>query len=88
MAKRSKLLRDQPEKPIDRAVWWIEYMLRNPDSSHLRTPTIELGFVRANSLDLYAILVSFVFLVSFIIFHSVMKLCTLGRGGDKKVKRN
>ncbi|KAJ6634327.1 UDP-glucosyltransferase 2, partial [Pseudolycoriella hygida] len=51
MAKRSRLLRDQPERPIERAVWYVEYLLRNPDASHLRTPTIELGFIRSNSLD-------------------------------------
>lgn len=56
MAIRSRRLRDQPEKPIDRAVWWIEYVLRNPKCPHFHSPVKELGFISGNSLDLYGIL--------------------------------
>lgn len=53
---RSQRFRDQPEKPIDRAIWWIEYVLRNGNLSHLQSPVMQLRFVSGNSLDLYAIL--------------------------------
>lgn len=88
MAIRSKLLRDQPEKPIDRAVWWVEYVLRNPDASHLRTPTIELGFFRSNSLDVYALLytgfISVVISVLYLLRAGCKKCC----GSEKKLKTN
>lgn len=54
MALRSQRFRDQPQKPLDRAIWWIEYLIRSPDASHLRVPINELGFISANCLDLYA----------------------------------
>ncbi|KAG4074385.1 hypothetical protein HA402_000364 [Bradysia odoriphaga] len=88
MTIRSRLLRDQPEKPIDRAVWWIEYLLRNPDASHLRTPTIEMGFILSNSLDLYAILLLAFLLVSVLASYLVMKLCRLCQRSNGKLKRN
>lgn len=66
-AIRSQLLRDQPEKPIDRATWWIEYVLRNVNVSHIKSPVMQLGFIRGNSLDLYAIvLIALLITVGFI----------------------
>lgn len=88
MAIRSKLLRDQPEKPIERAVWWIEYVIRHPHSSHLRTPTTELGFFRSNSLDLYAILYSTFLLVLFSVLWLAGKLRKLCNGSGNKIKIN
>lgn len=92
MKLRSQRLRDQPEKPIDRAVWWVEYLLRNPDASFLRVPTTELGFFRANSLDLYGI-VFLILLALFIVVIYLMRLGVqnlLGNGHrlTKKVKNN
>ncbi|XP_062547887.1 UDP-glucosyltransferase 2-like [Armigeres subalbatus] len=32
----SKLVRDQPMHPLDKAIWWTEYIIRNQGASHLR----------------------------------------------------
>lgn len=52
MKIRSKRFRDQPEKPIDRAVWWTEYLLRHPNPVHLQSPVPKLGFLRSNLFDI------------------------------------
>lgn len=52
MQIRSKRFRDQPEKPIDRAVWWTEYILRHPNPTHLLSPVRKLGFLRSNLFDI------------------------------------
>lgn len=44
--------KDQPELPLNRAVWWTEWLLRNPKPKHLRPPTLELGFLSANCYDI------------------------------------
>lgn len=88
MSIRSKRMRDQPEKPLDRAVWWIEFVLRNPDSSHLRPPTIEMGFVQANSLDLYAILFTGFLVGIFVVAYLVRGLCKQNPRQQQKVKNN
>lgn len=52
MKIRSKRFRDQPEKPIERAVWWTEYILRNPNPVHLQSPVPKIGFLRSNLFDI------------------------------------
>lgn len=46
--------RDQKEKPIDRAVWWTEWLIRNPDCEYLKSPVLRLGFIIGNSFDIVA----------------------------------
>lgn len=54
MAQRSRIYRDQPEPPLQRAVWWVEWMLRNKGAPHLRSPVHRLGAFAANSGDIWA----------------------------------
>uniref|UniRef100_A0A182J1V9 Glucuronosyltransferase n=1 Tax=Anopheles atroparvus TaxID=41427 RepID=A0A182J1V9_ANOAO len=51
VSKRSLLFRDQPEKPLDRAIWWIEWALRHPHEDRLRSDTIEMHAFAANGYD-------------------------------------
>lgn len=52
--KWSARFRDQKEKPLDRAVWWIEWIIRNPHCDYLRSPVNELGFIVGNAHDIIA----------------------------------
>lgn len=52
MAKLSFQFRDQKEKPLDRAIWWIEWVLRNPNAvDFLKSPVLRLGFIAGNFYD-------------------------------------
>lgn len=56
---RSKRFRDQPEKPLERAIWWSEYMIRNQKPSHLRPAEFKLGLLGSHFWDIQLILVAF-----------------------------
>lgn len=63
--KLSAQFRDQKESPLDRAVWWVEWLLRNPNADEfLKSPVLRLGFVVGNSYDIIAV----ISIISFVIF--------------------
>jgi glucuronosyltransferase len=83
----SQRFRDQPELPLTRAVWWIEWALRNPKPEHMASPVLPLGFIRSHSLDvLFAVVLAVALIV-----HYVRKVATTllrcGRNNDDKVAR-
>lgn len=43
---RSVNFQDQKEHPLNRAMWWIEYVLRNPDISFLKQSGQNLHFAQ------------------------------------------
>uniref|UniRef100_A0A182K6E0 UDP-glycosyltransferases domain-containing protein n=1 Tax=Anopheles christyi TaxID=43041 RepID=A0A182K6E0_9DIPT len=55
--KRSALFRDQPEKPLERALWWIEWALRHPREDQLRSSTVKMSSFVANGYDVCACIV-------------------------------
>lgn len=52
MNLRSKRFRDQPQHPLERAVWWIEFVLRQPDPTHLASPVQLMGPFAGNLYDI------------------------------------
>ena len=36
----SDLVMDQPQHPLDRASWWLEYLLRHPHNPALQTDSV------------------------------------------------
>lgn len=81
--------RDQKEKPLDRAIWWIEWLIRNPNCDHLKSPVHRLGFIAGNAYDII------VFVTLFIVFTivAILKVCCCcsktcaGKKGVRKHKK-
>lgn len=87
--KVSKLFRDKPEKPLDKAIWWVEYVMRNAGNLEiLRSPTIELGFFASNSYDVILTVIVFIHLMIYAFVRLVKKLFRTKReiGKSKKNK--
>lgn len=88
--KKGQLMRDQPEKPIERAMWWVEYVLRNKDISHLKNEQLlRMNFVVKHSIDVILIYGAVGALLLYI-FCKVVK-CLFGRSkptDKKKVKKH
>uniref|UniRef100_T1GNM6 UDP-glucuronosyltransferase n=1 Tax=Megaselia scalaris TaxID=36166 RepID=T1GNM6_MEGSC len=83
--ERSRLYRDQPMKPLDKAIWWIEYVIRNPKANHLRSPAVHMNIFSSRSLDVIAFfIVLFVIFVMMVIFL-IQCFCKLSK---TKVKIN
>ncbi|XP_058461853.1 UDP-glycosyltransferase UGT5-like [Malaya genurostris] len=85
----SQRYRDQPQNPLDLAVYWVEYVLRHKGAAHIRTASMDLSFVQYHNLDVLAILLGVPVLLAHVL---VLMVCRKksnkpNRYGDDK-KRN
>lgn len=53
-----ELIQDQPMKPLERAVWWTEYVLRHGGAKHLRSPAANITWAEYLEIEILLILVS------------------------------
>lgn len=86
--KLSKQVKDQKETPLERAIWWIEWILRNPKVNHMRSPMHKLGFISGNSFDIItfeiAIFILFIFLAYKL--HSFYQRVSVDKAAHKNIK--
>lgn len=71
MQKLSRLHRDQPVKPLDLAVFWIEYVMRHKGARHLRTHANKMSWFVYHSVDVIAALLTAALLFIFICISAV-----------------
>ncbi|CAH0400056.1 unnamed protein product [Chilo suppressalis] len=72
--KRQILLRDQKETPLERAVYWTEYVIRHKGAYHLQSPAKDLNYFQYYMIDV-AVIVSLLLLVTFVIsFYGLRSL--------------
>jgi len=66
---------DQPEQPLERAVFWTEYILRHKGAPHMRSAALDLAWYQVHLLDVYAFLASILLLSSFLTCKIISLLC-------------
>lgn len=71
--KAKRILEDQPLKGLDKAIWWIEYVLRHGDVRHLRSSAADMSFVEYLMLDVIIFLV----IALAVIIYSLRKLFSI-----------
>ena len=49
-------MQDQPQRPLERAVWWTEHVLRHGGARHLRAPAANMSWAQYLELELVGIL--------------------------------
>ncbi|XP_078027195.1 UDP-glucuronosyltransferase 2B15-like [Epinephelus lanceolatus] len=51
MQELSRLHRDQPMKPLDRAMFWIQFVIRHKGAAHLKTHSYKMSWIQYHSID-------------------------------------
>ncbi|XP_022918227.2 UDP-glucosyltransferase 2-like [Onthophagus taurus] len=64
---KSKIFHDQQVKPIDKATYWIEYVIRHTGAKHLRLPSVNLPNYQFYMVDILAVMTVLIG-VSFVLF--------------------
>nr|XP_055048395.1 UDP glucuronosyltransferase 5 family, polypeptide A1 [Misgurnus anguillicaudatus] len=71
MQRLSRLHHDQPMKPLDRAVFWIEFVMRNGGAPHLRTQSFRMSWIAYHSIDVILTLMVAVFIFVFFAIYAL-----------------
>ncbi|CAL9699563.1 unnamed protein product [Knipowitschia caucasica] len=75
MKRLSSLHRDQPMHPLDTALFWIEFVMRNKGAAHLRTESYKMPWYSYYSLDVAGLLIAVFSLVTYVFVSVVRLLC-------------
>ncbi|XP_060765023.1 UDP-glucuronosyltransferase 2C1-like [Neoarius graeffei] len=75
MQKLSQLHHDQPIKPLDHAIFWIEYVIRNGGAPHLRTQSFRMSWITYHSVDVMLTLLGALLISGWLTFFVLRYLC-------------
>ncbi|XP_035501906.1 UDP-glucuronosyltransferase 2B20-like [Scophthalmus maximus] len=88
MVKLSGLHHDKPIKPIDSAVFWMEFVMRHKGAAHLRTESYKLPWYAYHCLDVMAVLVAFGLVIIALIWVSFRCLIRLFIWTEKSTSKS
>lgn len=87
----SELMRDQKEQPLDRVIYWIEYVIRHKGAPHLRSSSRHLNLFQRNCVDIISFIIIFAFIIVsiFVVFRVISsKKLAFDRVSLRKTKKN
>uniref|UniRef100_A0A3P8W6E0 Glucuronosyltransferase n=1 Tax=Cynoglossus semilaevis TaxID=244447 RepID=A0A3P8W6E0_CYNSE len=82
----SRTHHDRPMSPCDKAIFWIQYTIRNKGAKHLRVQAHELTWYQYHSLDVLVFLLSVVLLVN-VLFIKTFSFCSRRCCGSKRKRK-
>ncbi|XP_053619948.1 UDP-glycosyltransferase UGT5-like isoform X6 [Plodia interpunctella] len=91
IAKLRDLINDQPQTPLERAVWWTEHILRHGGGRHLRSPAANIHWTQYYEVELISYLLfgllAVLALSGAVIFYTVRHISLL-INKNSKLKTN
>uniref|UniRef100_A0A1B6DQ16 UDP-glucuronosyltransferase n=1 Tax=Clastoptera arizonana TaxID=38151 RepID=A0A1B6DQ16_9HEMI len=70
MMKLSNLVKDEPQKPMEKAIWWIEYVIRNKGTP-FRNSSLDLYWYQYLMLDILCFFVCILVLIGLVIYKII-----------------
>ncbi|KAF2892702.1 hypothetical protein ILUMI_13474 [Ignelater luminosus] len=70
----SQLIKDVPMTGVEKAVWWMEYVIRHKGARHLRSPALDLPLYQYFLLDVISFLLA-VLIIVIVIICTIVRLC-------------
>lgn len=89
--KVSSIAHDQMESPLDRAIYWIEYVIRHKGAPHLRIASRKLSLYQRCLFDVMLLILAIGLLLCYVanvlcrLYTKIQKQGKLPRGSHKKM---
>ncbi|CAH0598234.1 unnamed protein product [Chrysodeixis includens] len=86
LEKLRSIMFDTPQTPLERAVWWTEYVLRHGGAKHLRSPAANISWAEYLELELVLTLLTGLFAILAVFIASIYLLYKkfISRGNSKQ----
>ena len=68
------VFKDRPQRPLDDALFWTEYVMRHKGARHMKSVARDLNFLQYYCLDVLAVLVTALLTILYVLYISV-RLC-------------
>lgn len=84
-------LKDQPQTPMEKAVFWVEYVARHKGAEFMKTSAQYLNSIEYNNFDVYTFFAVIAFLIISVpiyIFKKIVKFILPKKTITPKQKRN
>jgi hypothetical protein len=78
----SRIFKDQPQKPLDAAIYWTEYVIRHRGAVHLRSGAADLNAFVYYSLDVIFLLGASLLVALYIFKKLGVICCCRGKGNN------
>ncbi|KAF5282234.1 hypothetical protein FQR65_LT14402 [Abscondita terminalis] len=75
--RKSRIMHDQPMKPLDKAMFWLEYVLRHNGAPHLRTSALDLCWFQLYSLDVIAFTIVLMLVITYSLYQLLIVLVSV-----------
>lgn len=88
--KISSRFKDQPQKPMERAIYWIEYVLRNENVDYMKTSAQFLNGIQYYNVDAYALIILAILtalLIPILVMRKIYRIIGKLIFGEVKSKR-
>ncbi|ROT73556.1 putative UDP-glucuronosyltransferase 2B18-like isoform X1 [Penaeus vannamei] len=81
ISRISRLVHDQPDSPKERAVWWLEYLLRNEGAAHLNQESFarNLSWPQILLLDVLLLTIFILALLGLIVWFVLRRINSSGK---------
>ncbi|XP_023937656.2 UDP-glucosyltransferase 2-like [Bicyclus anynana] len=87
VVKLHNIMRDQPQTPLERAVWWTEYVLRHGGATHLRAAGAHMHWTEYYAVDVVIFLLTVALAIVIGVIFAVRYAMSL-KDIKIKIKRN
>eukprot|EP00058_Branchiostoma_floridae_P009207 XP_002594695.1 hypothetical protein BRAFLDRAFT_116017 [Branchiostoma floridae] len=78
---------DQPQLPMERAIWWIEHVIKHGGLPHLKSRAVELPFYQYYLLDVIALIVSVIAVVLLVCWKCCLFACGICKRSSTNIKQ-
>ncbi|XP_026682414.1 UDP-glucuronosyltransferase 1-5-like [Diaphorina citri] len=87
----SLLSKDTPMSPIEKSIWWIEYVLRHKGVAHLHSAAADLSYVQYYLLDVIAFIITILLVLLLALYLATVrvlrKLNVIRLESEKDIKK-